>query len=610
MAELFKAISNHEILSFWVAIFFSLFMIFFPKYPEYRHKRYLNNILLIAFSLCVIWTIQVLEFLSISVAIFLYILCGAYLFISYYTAKKVIYPESSPLFLLEKFIREGDYHNIDKRVPKKPFYVQSITGRIKWNLLWGKKLINQGQPRQAYETYSKLLTLPLFEEEQSDIRLKQVQTLLLLGDTNKAKTIYERTENKTGQHKYYESLYLQSQFYERCGEIEKARQSLLSAVGEHDSIQTIELGMIYNDLGRMEKILNNMANVIHYYRKAAEIACYHNDKNIIHIVYPNIIDIYLLTGDNENAVSFFNKYSELIDNNNIDDLMKFNNYSLEYARQTENSSFYIKILEQGRIEILSKLSERERLSFEVSELRIRWNSQYRWEEQLVLVSGYLPEYLKLEFPYRFNLIKEIYTVLCMFAENHKLGPFEGLFSQLLKIMWQSKKDIERYIIDLPDYCVFERCSWEEEMVSLRRFQQKDKLQTPFAIYCVEKLEYLQNIKDIQLQHGNILAAIKADLNIADECMGLAQATRDATTINDLKNTLRQHLDSGCRDLEKFRWHPVSPEYVLRIAMYALFLDDRERGRKYFDDFIKSKISIHHYSIWLQRYYHDLCQAFR
>jgi tetratricopeptide (TPR) repeat protein len=476
-------------------------------------------------------------------------------------------------------------------------------GKIKWNLLWAQKLINQGQPRQAYEAYSKLLALPLFEEEQSDIRLKQVYTLLMLGDTNKAKSIFERTENKIEQTKYYKNLYLKSIFYERCGEFEKARQSLLSAIGEHDSIQTIELAIIYNDLGRMEKILNNMTNVIHYYRKAAEIACHNNCKFLIHIVYPNIIDIYLLIGDNKKAISFFTKYSELIDKNNIDDLLKFNNYSLEYARQTEDRSLYIKTMEEGRIEVLPKLSERERLSFEVSELRIRWNSQYRWEEQVVLVSGYLSEYLKLEFPYRFNLIKEIYTVLCMFAENHKLGSFKGLFLQLLKFMWESKIDIDRYLIDLPDYCIYERCAWEEEMASLHRVHKKDECSG-------EVLKHLHNIKDIQLQHGNFLEAIKADLNIADECMGLVRVTRDITTINDLNNTMRQHLDCACRDLEKFLWHPASNEYVLRIARYALFLNDRERSRKYFDDFIQSKISIHHYAIWLQRYYHDLSQAFR
>lgn len=606
MAELVKAISNHEILSFWVAIFSFLLMSLFVKYPKCRHKRYRYKILLISFILCVIWTLQVLELLYISEAIFLYILCGSYFFLSYYTAKKVIYPESSPLFLLERFIREGNYDNIDKQFSRKPFYVQSISGRIKWNLLWAQKLINQGQPRQAYEIYFKLLALPLFEEEQIAIRLKQVYTLIILGDTNKAKSIFERIDNKIEQPKYYKYLYLKSIFYERCGEFEKARQTLLSAIGEHDSIQTIKLGIIYNDLGRMEKMLNNMTNVIHYYRKAAELACHNNYKFLIHIVYPNIIDIYLLIGDNENAVSFFSQYSELIDKNNIDDLLKFNNYSLEYARQTEDRSFYIKTLEQGRIEILSKLAKRERLSFEVSELRIRWNSQYEWEEQLVLVNGYLSEYLKLEFPSRYYFIKEIFNVLRDLARINDLGPFKDSFLQLIEIMRQSLEDIDRYLLELPDYCVYERCFWEKEKAFLHKVQKIDGLKE----YCEKIFEHLQNIKDIQLQHGNPLAAIEADLNIADECMGLAQEIREAPILTYLRSTLRNHLDSASIDVEKFRGHPASNEYMLRIAKYALFLDDKERSRKYFDDFIQSKISIHHYASWLQRYYHDLSQAFR
>jgi len=307
---------------------------------------------------------------------------------------------------------------------------------------------------------------------------------------------------------------------------------------------------------------------------------------------------------------FLLKYSTLINKRNIDDLLKFNNYNLEYARQTNNREFFIEALEKGRNEILPSLSEVEKLVFEACELRIRWNSQYRWEEQLNLLGDYLPKYLELEFPSRFNLIKEIYLVLRNLAEKQKLGSFEGLFIQLLEFMWQSKTDIEIYLKDLPDYCVFERCHWEEEMVALRRVQKKNEGQIPFPGYCMEVLTHLENIKDIQLQHGNILPAVKVDLNITDECMALAQATRDETLIHDLKDTLRQHLNNACRDLEKFWWHSAFPEYALRIARYALFLNDKERAKRYFDDFVRSKISINHYAEWLQRYHYELRQAFR
>jgi len=55
---------------------------------------------------------------------------------------------------------------------------------------------NNPRLRDAYEMYSELLSFPLFENEENNIRLNQVLALFLLGDTNKAKSIFERAKQK------------------------------------------------------------------------------------------------------------------------------------------------------------------------------------------------------------------------------------------------------------------------------------------------------------------------------------------------------------------------------------------------------------------------------
>ncbi len=447
-------------------------------------------------------------------------------------------------------------------------------------------------------------------KEENNIGLKQVLVLLLLGDTNKAKSIFERTKQKIDQYKYYEVLYLQSFFDERAGEFERARQSLLSAVSECNNEKDIQLAIIYNNLGRMEKLFGNTTNTLHYYRKSADLASHLKEKNVIHIAYPNLIDTYLLLGDNKEALLFFDKYSNIIDKNNIDDLLRFNNYKLEYARQTKNKILYLDSLTQGRIEILPKVSAQEELIFEISELRIRWNSGCGWDEKLFWFQHYLPEYLKLDFPARYLALKEVFNILRNLAKINNLGPFVNLFSKLLAFMGQSKEEIERYLLALPDYCVDERCFWEKEKAFLRRIQKVDETQISLIDFYEGMFEHLRNIKDIQLQHGNPLQAIEADLDIADECMGVAQEIRDATVIDYLQKNMCKHLDNACKDLEKFRRHPASNAYIVRIARYALFLGSRERAKEYFDDFVRSKISIDHYASWIQRYYIELESIFQ
>jgi Ca2+/Na+ antiporter/RNA binding exosome subunit len=577
--------------------------------PLWQSQRHRNYILFSVFLFCMILTFYFSGFFSGWILFILLALLVSYIFVAYYAATRPIFPETSAIAQLANLVREGSYTEIEKQFSQRPFYIRSISGKIKWNLLWARKLMTQEQPRlrDAYEMYSELLSLPLFKKEENNIRLNQVLALFLLGDTNKAKSIFERTKQKIDQDKYYEILYLQSLFDERAGEFEKARQSLLSAVGEHDNVKDIQLARIYNNLGRMEKLLGNTTNTSHYYRKSAELALHFKEKYLIHIAYPNLIDTYLLNGDNKNAVLFLGKYSNLIDKDNIDDLLRFNNYKLEYARQTRNRALHIEALVQGRIEILPKISAQKQLAFEISELRIRRSSECGWYEKLFWVRHSLPEYFKLEFPARYLALKEIFNILRELAKTNNLGPFVDLFSQLLDFMGRSKKDIDQY--KFPDYCVDERCFWEKEKAFLRKVQKADEPQINLIDFYEGMFEHLRNIKDIQLQYGNHLQAIEADLNIADECMGVTQEIRDVAVIDYLRKNMQKHLDNACKDFEKFRRCPASNEYIVRIAKYALFLDDKERAREYFDDFVRSKISIYHYAPSIQQYYKELDNEF-
>ncbi len=611
MTELLKAIQSRDIFLLW-GIIFSLLATFWWRYPKYRHKRYRNFILLSVFLFCIILTFYFLNFFSGWIVALLLVPWTIYTFVVCYTATGPVYHETLALSHLGNLIREGRYTEAEQRFSQRPFYIRSIPAKIKWDLLWAQKLMVQEQQKlnTAYEIYSDLLSLPLFNKEKNNIILKQVLVLLLLGDTNRAKSIFERTKQKISQDKYYEVLYLQSLFDERAGEFEKARQSLLSAVGEHSNAKSIQLAKIYNNLGRMAKMLGNATDTSHYYRKSAELAVHFKEKALIHVAYPNIIYTYLFRGDNKKAASFLNEYSNLIDKGNIDDLLRFNNYKLEYARQTKNKALLLDALTRGRIEILPKISLQEQLIFEISELRIRWNSQCGWDEKLFWLMHYLPEYLKLEFPVRYLALKEVYNILRDLAKTNNLGPFVDIFSQLLDFMGRSKEDIERYLTDLPDYCVDERCFWEKERTFLRKIQRADEPQISLIDFYEAMFEHLRNIKDIQLQHGNPLLAIEADLNIADECMWVTQEIRDIAVIDYLRKNMQKHLDNACRDLEKFQRYPVSNEYIVRVARYALFLNDKKRAKEYYDDFVRSKISIYHYALWIQKYYNELDSEFQ
>jgi hypothetical protein len=93
-------------------------------------------------------------------------------------------------------------------------------------------------------------------------------------------------------------------------------------------------------------------------------------------------------------------------------------------------------------------------------------------------------------------------------------------------------------------------------------------------------------------------------------MWVSKEIQNTDIIAYLRKNMQKHLDNACKDFEKFRRHPASNDYIVRIARYALSVGDKERARKYFDDFVHSKISIYHYAVWIQKYYKELKNEFQ
>ncbi len=359
----------------------------------------------------------------------------------------------------------------------------------------------------------------------------------------------------------------------------------------------------------MERMLSNTTNVIHYYRKSAKLVKDFKQKNMIHIVYLNLIDTLLLNKDHNAAKLCLYEYHDFIDSQNIDDLFKFNNHKLEFARQIKDKVMLYEALVEGRIQILPKISFKEKLFFEISELRIRFNSQLGWEEKLFEIQHYFSDYSNLEFPERYHVFKEIFIILEKLSKSSNLGPFGQMYRFILNYFESVSAEIDKYLLTLPDYCVYERCYWESEKVFLRRIVKGNITQEMEFRNIQSRLEHFKNIKDIHIEHGNYIKAMDADLNIVDETMAHATNLESFTMKSQMRNTMQEHLQIAIEMIDKFKRHPETNILKLRAARYAFFLDDLDIAKQYFEDFKNSKISINHYADWLQKYYYELATEF-
>ena len=579
------------------------------KYPQLRHRRYAR--VSVASSLLVLLTITlyIQDIIHAVTGVILILLFGvpsaSWLFIT--AKRRAPLPfEKIAIDSLAALVCAGNYSLADQRFARKPFCIVSVPANLEWSFLRARAFSDQGRPRESYELLQRLLSLPLFEEERIKVEVKRVFALLLLGDTLQAKAIFERVKDALEEA---DRFFLEACFAERHGKLGLAREYMLRALGEAQQKKDARLARIYNNLGRMEGILKNQTDALHYYKKTAVLAKELDEKEMVHIAYPNLIDTLLLGGEYDRARSVLQEYIGLVDQSTTEELVKLYNYYLEYARQTGDQAFFLRTLVLGRMKIAPKLSFHERLAFENSELRIRWNNKSGWEEMLFVMEARLDDYFGLDFPQQYYALKEIFLILKELAKGNQFGPFGTMFDRLVRYMQEVDAVIEKHLLELPDCCVFERCYWEKERVSLLKFQKEVTTKRQYMDMLKQMIKHLQNIKDIHLQHGNPLDAIEADLNIADEVMWQTIQIGDADIATQLRPAVKQHTAEAVEAAQRFADHPRTLEYKLRIARYALFLNDRDMAMHHFEAFKDAGVSIHHYASWLQGYYEELERFF-
>ncbi|MCF7797779.1 MAG: hypothetical protein K9N11_06820 [Lentisphaeria bacterium] len=232
-----------------------------------------------------------------------------------------------------------------------------------------------------------------------------------------------------------------------------------------------------------------------------------------------------------------------------------------------------------------------------------------WEKQLDIINNLYPSFLSVNFPDRYELIKEIFHILDELSRTDSLNRFQNLYKHTLSELESMNQEIQQYIINLPNYCVNERCYWEKQLAMLRKIRSYNTHLSTQKNHFEDIINHLDNIRDIQLNHGNPLWALEADLDIVEECMRSLRTTNDRTLHSYLKMTFSHHLTRASDDISPYRTNPEAIENFIRLGRYYLFENEYSKAKYYFDIFNESKLSIGHYAPWIRKYYHELLTEF-
>lgn len=241
MISLIEAIQQKNIWWFWVSATTTIFGILW-RYPKYTHLRYLVRIISVSLIGLFIITLFLLNIISSPTVYILLLFYVSLAYITHRTIRKPIYPLTSKIKNIDKLLQEGDFSKLDKIFENEPWHIVYTSAKLEWNKRKASKFFLQDRHKEAYQTYVKLMKLNLFPDELAEIKLKQVRVLLELGDTLKARSIFEQISNSDTLKDRFDILSLQASFDEKAGEFENAQQSLLKAVGKFD--ETVDIGLV------------------------------------------------------------------------------------------------------------------------------------------------------------------------------------------------------------------------------------------------------------------------------------------------------------------------------------------------------------------------------
>jgi tetratricopeptide (TPR) repeat protein len=601
LLEIFNFIIEHFPRVIAVNLFIAATVVWIViKIRVIRHPRYMLRF--VTFVILVVLIFNVIAQGLINTVItnaLLVFLAILYSITAYLASKKPILYSKKKLDHLRNLIRKGYSLNDECLFDKKPFYLTDYSENYQFQMLKAEHLRALERFADAYEVYQSIDERKLFEDERTDLFIKKAFLLYTLGDINKAKHYLDFNKNEF--EPYY--LMLKAMIAENAMNLEEA--SKLWQIALNVTFETKDLllrAMIYNNYGRIRLMEGNLTDAISFYRQSYEIAKNQKNREIINASFQNLIHTSRLKGDKQNAGQYFREYETLIPDKTLNDMKEKFNLRVEIARQNKNSEEISKVIFDGYHEIRPLLSKQRQKIFDVCVLRMMFSNKMDFEIVMERIYDNIDDYFTLKTPEKYFCLKEINISLrgIQFPHCHK---YALLHNKINEYMTKNALiDIDVYISTLKDYEVHQRCSMEREKVIV----QKEWIRP----YRFENIySSMSDIKDIYQKNGMFIAAIFMDLDIADECFA-PENYFDNTIKREPKEKMKEHVELAAASLTHLKKYSRVVEGDIRLAMYYLVLNEREKAQKHFKAYEEAQFPINHFAPWIQRYYEMLCQEFK
>lgn len=488
-----------------------------------------------------------------------------------------------------KWLKQDQAHEHRDLLTKMPWYFLDANEKIGYQMLKGKYLFEQGNPRGAYAVMSAIDQKLLYPEEISDLTVDLVYMLQQLGNLSKAEMLTEAIRS-TDLLAYG---FLKSYLSELQGDLEAAwryAQEGENAVSVRKRDARI-LMSLYTQLGRLSFFRNNITEMFRYYHLALEQAKKYGDVRLLHPAYQNLlhqIQFQHLHGEEQERL--MREYTDAVSDSSLKSLLELENFRVALARQNcDRDAEYMEIM-TGYRSLHRRTVPPEQYMIEVSTLKMLNNGKYDASEILRDVAQHFDSYFNLPLPARFIALQDLTCPAVLTSEQAIL--YEKWTPRLAKYAQnQAMTDLNQYEQSLSSDCVNERC-W----VILQRvdFTRRGNAQYDGQ----QVLRWMWEVVQLYQDHGQLFKEVETEIHIVkqyDEMIGLGQLAPDTATLDQMRKVVAEAY-------KKSKQLPALTigGLLIDLAYFSAKLGEPAQAVEALNRFRSSKQSPLHFSLELQK----------
>jgi len=574
---------------FSLLIYYCLFIVsvmFEWKYvrlPYVKSKFFLWSIF--GFSIIALWNIGLLNGLMLYLLVVLLLILAPVL---YYSCSNLVWPCSLIDRKVSNFLMANEPEKAEQMLCYYKLCSLDSMGKYSYYLKKAETIAAKGNMCNSIKILSKIDTKKLNENENLRFELIKANYYSQLGDYDRAKQTVEHLYNIYEiSGKYLLQVYLiKALSAEFEGDLQKSSELLKNAINACTDDTDVYCQVALNNMGRIRRFEKNYTDSFYYYQKQLQAIKNSRNRTSIHIAYQNVIGSLVLDHKLEDESKYIQQYQSFIDSKNLNDLMEYYNFLIEYYRQKGDKYNLSKTLEKSEEKTYSMMSRKEQLISDIYQLRIRWNNELLYSVVLDKIESQYIEYLNFSQVEKFNCYIEIHCVLQALRETGLLGTHIDMYNTNKENIGILLPELKEYFFKIPECCVSERCMTMWNIVRANKCNSdydKD-----------EVLRVLKDIKDTYSKHGNFIEAFNTGLDICDEAL-----------FQKKYEEMWKFTKLAIYETKQLSGHPVVTPAFIRIACYAYNAGELDISRDYVKLYEETGINISHYADWIQNYYNGL-----